>query len=62
MEYISITGVQILFICDSEFTYMDFEKCSTNAFKENNKENIDQIALVSAQALLNDDDENVGID
>ncbi|CAG8722860.1 15512_t:CDS:1, partial [Funneliformis mosseae] len=47
---------------DSEFTYMDFEKCSTNASEESNKENIDQIAFASVQALLNDDDKNDDID
>ena len=46
---------------DSEFTYMDFEECSTSASKESN-ENIDQITLASAQALLNDYNENDDID
>ncbi len=46
---------------DSEFTYMDFEEYSTSAFEESN-ENIDQIALTSAQALLNDYDENDDMD
>ncbi len=46
---------------DFEFTYMDFEECSTSASKENNK-NIDQIALASARALLNNYDENDDMD
>ncbi|CAG8686837.1 7140_t:CDS:2, partial [Ambispora gerdemannii] len=48
---------------DFEFTYMNFEECS--AFEENSDDDIfivDQVALASAQAILNDVDENDNID
>ncbi|CAI2181380.1 13493_t:CDS:2, partial [Funneliformis geosporum] len=44
-----------------EFTLMDFEKYNTSAPEEINENDIDQIALASAQALLNSD-ENDDVD
>ncbi|CAG8694227.1 3674_t:CDS:2, partial [Funneliformis caledonium] len=47
--------------CDSEFTSMDSEEYNTSTLKEKSEDDIDQIALASAQTLLNND-ENDDID
>ncbi|CAG8692549.1 13190_t:CDS:2, partial [Funneliformis caledonium] len=41
---------------DFEFTYMDFEKYSTNASEESNKKNIDQIVLASSEIASENSD------
>ncbi|CAI2179840.1 1955_t:CDS:2 [Funneliformis geosporum] len=48
-------------MCDSEITLIDFEEYNTSIPEEINENDIDQIALASARALLNSD-ENDDVD
>ncbi|CAG8676049.1 4532_t:CDS:2 [Funneliformis caledonium] len=43
---------------DLEFTSIDFEKYNTNTLEEKSDDDIDQIALASARALLDNDENN----